>query len=79
MSLTLPSLAPAAAPVLADQLLVLRRRWRLILAVSLAVPALALAAMLFSPASYTATGIVLYDPASAAIPGDSDKDRKSVV
>ena len=72
MSLTLPSLAPAAAPVLADQLLVLRRRWRLILAVSLAVPALALAAMLFSPASYTATGIVLYDPASAAIPGDSD-------
>lgn len=72
MSLTLPSLAPPAAPALADQLLALRRRWRLILAATLAVPALAAAFMLLSPADYTATGIVLYDPASAAIPGDSD-------
>lgn len=72
MSLTLPSLASPAAPALADQLLALRRRWRLILAATLMVPALALAAMLLSPSGYTATGIMLYDPASAAIPGDSN-------
>ncbi len=76
MSLTLPCLAPQApapaAPALSDQLLALRRRWRVILAATLAVPLLALAAMLLSPIGYTATGIVLYDPASAAIPGDSD-------
>src|ERR1700757_3969829 len=72
MSLTLPSLAPPAAPVLADQLLALRRRWRVILAATIAVPLLAMATMLASPTTYTATGIVLYDPAGAAIPGDSD-------
>ncbi|WP_297492865.1 polysaccharide biosynthesis tyrosine autokinase [Acidocella sp.] len=72
MSLTLPSLAPPAPPVLADQLLALRRRWRIILAATIIVPLLALAAMLASPTTYTATGILLYDPAGAAIPGDSD-------
>ena len=72
MSLTLPSLSPAAPPALADQLLALRRRWRLILAATILVPLLALAAVLLSPSGYTATGIVLYDPASAAIPGDSN-------
>ena len=75
MSLTLPTLprlAPPAAPPLADQLLTLRRRWRIILAATIIVPALALAILLLSPADYTATGIVLYDPASAATPGDSD-------
>jgi len=76
MSLTLPSLAPPNAPpispALSDQLLALRRRWRIILAATIIVPALALAAMLLSPTAYTATGILLYDPGSAAIPGDSD-------
>jgi succinoglycan biosynthesis transport protein ExoP len=72
MSLTLPSLATPAPPALADQLLALRRRWRLILAASITVPLLALATMLLCPSGYTATGIVLYDPASAAIPGDSN-------
>jgi capsular exopolysaccharide synthesis family protein len=66
------SLATPAAPPLAEQLLSLRRRWRIILAATLAIPALALAAALLGPATYTATGIVLYDPDSAAIPGDSD-------
>lgn len=72
MSLTLPSLAPSAPPALADQLLALRRRWRIILAATIIVPLLAMAALLLSPSGYTATGIVLYDPASAAIPGDSN-------
>lgn len=71
MSLTLPSFAAPATPPLADQLLAFRRRWRFILACTLAVPALALAGLLASPSSYTATGIVLYDPGNAAIPGDN--------
>ncbi|HYP62724.1 MAG TPA: Wzz/FepE/Etk N-terminal domain-containing protein, partial [Acidocella sp.] len=71
MSLTLPSLTAPAAPPLADQLLALRRRWRLILACTLAIPAIALTVLLLSPASYTATGILLYDPDNQAIPGDN--------
>ena len=72
MSLSLPSIAPLAAPALADQLLSLRRRWKIILAATLAVPAITLGGILLSPTTYTATGIVLYDPASAAIPGDDN-------
>lgn len=77
MSLTLPCPAPyampQAVPGFAEQLLALRRRWRLILGFTLALPALAGLALLLTPASYTATGIVLYDPANAAIPGDTDR------
>ena len=73
MSLTLPSLAVPAAPGLADQLLSLRRRWRIILACTLLVPGCAGVALLFMPLSYTATGTVLYDPMSATVPGNSNE------
>ncbi len=71
MSLTLPSAAPPAGPPLADQLLVFRRRWRVVLACGLSLPAIALAVLLTRPALYTATGIVLYAPENAAVPGDN--------
>ncbi len=71
MNLILPSLAPPAGLPLADQLLVFRRRWRLVLACSLGVPFIALAILLTRPALYTATGIVLYAPESAGVPGDN--------
>ena len=67
MSLTLPRLETRAAPALADQLLGLRRRWRLILAVTLLIPALAGLVLLHMPTAYTSTGILLYDPNN--IPG----------
>jgi succinoglycan biosynthesis transport protein ExoP len=57
------------APASADQLMALRRRWRMIAIVALLVPALAGAALTLMPARYTATGILLYDPAGAAPPG----------
>ena len=75
MSLTLPSVAshhPHVAPGLAEQLLSLRRRWRIILASTVLVPALTLMGVLRTPLTYTATGIVLYDPASATVPGDNN-------
>jgi capsular exopolysaccharide synthesis family protein len=59
------------APPLVDQLMALRRRWRRILFVTLLLPALACAVLIGMPARYTATGILLYDPAGAAPPGSA--------
>jgi capsular exopolysaccharide synthesis family protein len=59
------------APALLDQVMALRRRWRLIALVSLLVPGLTGIALLKMPTRYTATGILLYDPADAAPPGSS--------
>lgn len=72
MSLALPSLVPAAPPGLLEQLLSLRRRWRVILFCTLLVPGLTTFALLRMPVAYTATGILLYDPDSATVPGDAD-------
>ena len=69
MSLALPSLAVPPPQPLAEQLLSLRRHWRLILACTIGFPALAALILAALPASYSATGIVLYDPASATLPG----------
>ena len=81
MSLTLPSVAslPHVTPGLAEQLLSLRRRWRIILASTVLVPGLALAGLLRTPFSYTATGIVLYDPESATVPGDNNNVSQDAV
>jgi capsular exopolysaccharide synthesis family protein len=59
------------APPLVDQLMALRRRWRRILFVTLLLPALACAVLIWMPARYTASGILLYDPAGAAPPGST--------
>jgi capsular exopolysaccharide synthesis family protein len=75
MSVTLPSHATAAwpelrtPPALADQLLALRRHWRLILAVTLLIPGLAALVLWRMAPQYTATAVLLYDPASATPPG----------
>ncbi|WP_298215325.1 polysaccharide biosynthesis tyrosine autokinase [Acidocella sp.] len=69
MSVALPSLSLPARQPLAEQLMALRRHWRLILFCALGLPALALAGLLALPPRYSATGILLYDPASAALPG----------
>jgi len=71
MSLALPALVLNPAPGLTEQLLGLRRRWRLILICTLAVPLLTGLTLLTIPVTYTATGMLLYDPAAAAIPGDA--------
>jgi polysaccharide biosynthesis transport protein len=64
---------PEARPALAlfDQMMALRRRWRLIFLVTLLVPGLVGLALLRMPERYAATGILLYDPADAAPPGTS--------
>ena len=59
------------SPALLDQVMALRRRWRLIFLVTLFLPCLTGIALLKMPARYTATGILLYDPADAAPPGSS--------
>jgi capsular exopolysaccharide synthesis family protein len=59
------------APALLDQVMALRRRWRLILLATLLVPGLAGIGLLKMPTRYTATGILLYDPAAAAPPGSA--------
>jgi capsular exopolysaccharide synthesis family protein len=70
VSLALPSV-PVVLPSVAEQLLALRRRWRLIALCTLAVP-LAAAAILYSaPPVYTATGIMIYAPEAAHVPGDA--------
>jgi capsular exopolysaccharide synthesis family protein len=71
MSLALPAFALPAAPGLADQLLRLRRRWVLILACTIAVPAATVGVLATMPLTYTATGVLLYDPDNAVIPGDA--------
>ncbi|MDE8345098.1 MAG: formate--tetrahydrofolate ligase [Acidocella sp.] len=70
MSLTLANPVVVPRLGLAEHLLGLRRRWKLILMMSLIIPALPVGAFLNMPSSYTATGTLLYDPAAAAIPGD---------
>jgi capsular exopolysaccharide synthesis family protein len=71
MSLALPSLALPATPGLADQLLALRRRWRIILLATLLVPGVTGLVLAWQTPAYTATGILLYDPDNAFIPGDA--------
>jgi capsular exopolysaccharide synthesis family protein len=76
VALRLPEPEPSwpearTAPALLDQVMALRRRWRLIFLLTLLVPGLAGIALLKMPTRYTATGILLYDPADAAPPGTS--------
>ena len=59
-----------AALSLADQLLVLRRRWRIILAATGLVVCLTCLALALMPIRYTATGILLYDPGRSRL-GDN--------
>lgn len=56
-------------PGLADQLLILRRRWRIILETAALVVIVTCLILARLPISYTATGVLLYDPGNAAIPG----------
>ncbi len=70
MSFALTSVAPPAVPGLTEQLLSLRRRWRIVLFCVLLVPCIAGLALSRVIETFTATGILLYDPAAAAIPGD---------
>jgi capsular exopolysaccharide synthesis family protein len=77
MSLSVSRLALPAWPeirevTLAEQLLTLRRRWRIIFCAAVLMPGLAGAALSLLPKNYTATGILLYDPAGAAPPGDNN-------
>ncbi len=59
-----------AGTSLFDQLLAFRRRWKMILILTLVLPALTMLALSRMPPHYTATGILLYDPADSAPPGD---------
>ena len=62
---------PARQPgMLIDQLLALRRRWRMILLVTLLLPAITALVLSGIPPRYTATGILLYDPADSLPPGN---------
>jgi len=70
--LALPAWPEIREPSLAEQLLTLRRRWRFIFFSALLMPGLAFAALSLLPKHYTATGILLYDPAGAAPPGDNN-------
>lgn len=75
LSLPLPSGLTAWQPArpansLLDQLLALRRRWRMILLATLLLPAATALVLSHTPPRYTATGILLYDPAGSAPPGD---------
>jgi len=71
MSRALPA-ATADLPGLAEQLLALRRRWRLIALCALAVPLLAGVLLYSAPPVYTATGILIYQPEAARVPGDTN-------
>jgi succinoglycan biosynthesis transport protein ExoP len=53
---------PLPALSLPEQLMMLRRRWRVIFLTALLLPAAAAIAISFTKPSYTATGILLYDP-----------------
>jgi capsular exopolysaccharide synthesis family protein len=75
VSLTLPGPAAAGwngngAASLADQFLFLRRHWRLIFAVAGIVAGATCLAVAGMPTTYTASGVLLYDPAGAVTPGD---------
>jgi capsular exopolysaccharide synthesis family protein len=71
MSLALPAVAPTL-PSLAEQMLALRRRWRLIGACALLVPLVTAALLGTAPPVFTATGILIYQPEAAPVPGDSN-------
>jgi succinoglycan biosynthesis transport protein ExoP len=66
----LPSWPSRSTISLFDQLAALRRRWRMILSITLLLPVLAGLALSRMPPRYTATGILLYDPADSAPPGE---------
>jgi polysaccharide biosynthesis transport protein len=68
MSLALPDLVLAARPRLAEQLLCLRRRWRMLLGCTLVVFGLTSFVLAHLPLTYTATGILLYAPEKATVP-----------
>jgi capsular exopolysaccharide synthesis family protein len=70
MSVALPTAELRAPPALLDQLLSLRRRWALILSATLLIPCATGLILLRMPVGYTATGILLYDPAAATVPGN---------
>jgi succinoglycan biosynthesis transport protein ExoP len=72
-----PSTAPAAT--LADQVLLLRRRWLTLVLAALLVPAIAWVALGIAGTPYSAVGIMLYDPAGAAPPGDLPPDLGTLV
>ena len=63
------SARPTAAPGLAEQLLVLRRRWRVVFGTTGLV--IFITCLLLGPMSarYTATGVLLYDPQNALAAG----------
>lgn len=72
VTLPLPAMdwhAMRPAKTLLEQLLALRRRWRMILLTALLLPALTALVLAGMPPRYTATGILLYDPADSAPPG----------
>lgn len=75
MSLALPNIASPRQQPLADQLLALRRHWRLILLCALLAPGVAALVLLAAPHSYSATGILLYDPSLAVLPGSVASDQ----
>src|ERR1700722_12658411 len=68
MSLALPPLALQGRPSLAEQVLCLRRRWRIILGCTLVVFGLTSCVLARLPLTYTATGILLYAPEDATVP-----------
>ncbi len=74
LGLASPALAswqpPRSGASLADQLMALRRRWRMILLVTLLLPAVTALVLSHMPPRYTASGVLLYDPVAAAPPGD---------
>ncbi|HEY1856513.1 hypothetical protein [Acidocella sp.] len=68
MSLAVPHLALPASLSLAEQLLSLRRRWRIVLGCTLTVFGLTSLVLAHMPLTYTATGILLYAPEEATAP-----------
>lgn len=77
MSVVLPGLVLPAMRPPAAQWLTLRRHWRLVLSCAISIPAFAAIALAMLPASYIATGIVLYDPAGAGLPGSPAATQQS--
>lgn len=55
---------------LPEHLMMLRRHWRIVLCTTSTIVLLTLIVLSFIKASYTATGILFYDPSSAFTPGD---------
>jgi capsular exopolysaccharide synthesis family protein len=76
MSLTLqrplhPGFHAEPAPLgVAEQFLLLRRRWWIIVATIILITAAAALYISRLPTTYTATGVLFYDPADAVTPGD---------